>query len=203
MEGDRHPTAAYDQTAETSSESWGRRLQRGEAAAVREVRKRVDRILAHGGLAIPKPEREDLGQEVLTEIWQAVNRRRFDFAGGFWGFVEVVTSRRSIDYLRARREQSSIPGDVTSGEKGPLSRALDQERAHLASEVLSALDDSCRELITLRLRNDLSYREIANLTGKSEAALRVQLHRCLRRARKLLDSIGPPVQQETVEDACR
>lgn len=173
-----------------SPETWARRLRRGEPDAVQEVRHRVARILAHGGLAIPGQERDDLEQEVMAEIWQAVNRSRFDFSAGFWGFVEIVTSRRCIDWLRTRRERLSLPEEVVSPHKGPLRQTLERERSELASEVLSALDLRCRELLILRLRDDLSYAEIAQATGRTEGALRVQLYRCIRHARQLLERIG-------------
>jgi RNA polymerase sigma-70 factor (ECF subfamily) len=145
----------------------------------------VGAILEFGGLAIPAQERDDLEQEVMTEVWQAVNRSQFDLSGGFWGFVEVVTSRRCIDWLRTRREKLSLPDELVSSEDGPLRSALQHERSAVASAILSALGRSCRELVILRLREDLSYREIAETTGKSEGALRVQFHRCIGRARDI------------------
>lgn len=167
-----------------SPERWARRLQQGEPRAVEEVRNRIRKILKYRGLEIPVEERDDLEQEVMTEIWQAVNRSRFDFSGGFWGFVEVVTSRRCIDWLRTIRDQPSLPEDAVSSERGPLRKTLERERLTLAWKILSELELPCQELITSRLRDDLSYREIAQATGKSEGALRVQLYRCIQQARR-------------------
>lgn len=187
---------AHDRTTDTdlgggslSPEIWGRRLQRAEPRAVEEVRRRVARILASSPVVITQDERDDLEQEVLTEIWQSVNRSRFDCSAGFWGFVEVVTSRRSIDWLRARREKLPLPEALSSPQRGPLRQTLDRERVELASAVLAALGPPCRDLIAFRLRDDLSYGEIARLTGRSEGALRVQFHRCVARARKLATRI--------------
>jgi RNA polymerase sigma-70 factor (ECF subfamily) len=151
----------------------------------------VSRILAHGGLRIPLQERDDLEQEVMTEVWQAVNRSQFDFSGGFWGFVEVVTARRCIDWLRGRQSPIPFPEDLESSETGPLGRALVQERAELVSEVLARLGPPCRELLSLRMRESLSYGEIAQIVGKPEGALRVQVYRCVRRARKILERMVP------------
>jgi RNA polymerase sigma factor (sigma-70 family) len=149
----------------------------------------VARILRHGGLAIPEQERDDLEQEIVTEVWQAVNRSRFDFFAGFWGFVEVVTTRRCIDWLRARRAAAAslpeevTPQEITSKERGPLQETLLRERAVLATEILAALDPECQKLIAMRMRDGLSYREISRATGRSEGALRIQLYRCIRQAR--------------------
>ena len=78
-------------------------MRLGEAAAVDHVRARVRKILAFKRLRIPDQDRDDLEQEIMTEVWQAVNRPEFDFTAGFWGFVEIVTSRRCIDWLRSRK----------------------------------------------------------------------------------------------------
>lgn len=148
------------------------------------------RILSHGGFSIAAEEREDLEQEIVTEVWQAVNRASFDFSGGFWGFVEVVTARRCIDWLRTQRAKVPLLDEVVSDGTSPLRWTLEQERTALASAVLSALDPQCRELLVHRLGDDLSYGEIARLTGRSEGALRVQLYRCIRRARELMPELG-------------
>lgn len=173
----------------TAPEALARSLKLGRPEAVREVRRRVKRIVAYGGLAIPLQERDDLEQEVMADIWRAVNGPRFDFSAGFWGFVEVVTSRRCIDWLRTRRDKVALSEELAAPVQGPLGDALERERATLASEVLAALDPRCRELIGLRLRDDLSYAEIARALGESEGALRVQLHRCVGRARQLVKRI--------------
>lgn len=173
----------------TVPEALARRLKLGRPEAVQEVRRRVQRIVAYSGLAIPRQERDDLEQEVMADIWRAVNGPRFDFSAGFWGFVEVVTSRRSIDWLRSRRDKITLAEELESPAQGPLGDALEQERAELASEVLAALDSRCRELIGLRLRDELSYAEIARALGESEGTLRVQLYRCVGRARQLVKRI--------------
>lgn len=169
-----------------SPESWARRLRRGDPLAVQEARQRVSRILIHGALSIPPQERQDLEQEIMTEIWQAVNRSQFDFSAGFWGFVEVVASRRCIDWLRSRRESVGVPETIRSTRPGPLGLTLQRERRARVEEVLAELDHPCRELLLARFRDDLSYAEIARRTGKTSGALRIQMYRCIRRARTLL-----------------
>lgn len=185
QEADDRQQAPDDDRA-PSSAAWALRFRRGEPDAVREVGRRVAGILTHGALAIPDDERDDLAQEVMTELWQAVNRTRFDVTAGFWGFVEVVTSRRSIDWLRRRRERIPLAEPLPDRGSGPLGRVLEHERGDLAADVLAALDPPCRELITLRLRDGASYREIARRLERSEGSLRVKLYRCIRRARGIL-----------------
>ena len=186
---EKHPKFKRDREDDDtvdSPESWARQLRRGDPQAVLEVRQRVSKILAHGSLAIPLQERDDLEQEITMQVWQAVNRPQFDFFSGFWGFVEVVASRRCIDWLRSRRTTLEIPDAMTSNRPGPLGATLRAERRGRVEEVLAQLAPSCRDLILARLRDELSYEAIARKTGKTKGALRVQLYRCIQRARTLL-----------------
>ena len=158
----------------------------GDAAAVDHVRARVRRILAFKRLRIPDHDREDLEQEIMTEVWQAVNRPGFDLTAGFWGFVEVVASRRCIDWLRSRRVRLPLSEDLLDSGRNPLQKTLDNERMDLAEKVLATLDPDCRKLILLRLREGRSYSKIARDLGKTAGTLRVQMFRCIRAARQLL-----------------
>ena len=173
-------------------------LRAGDAQAVQEVRTRIRRILAFRGYGIPEHSRLELEQEIVTQIWQAVNRSSFDPQGGFWGFVEVVASRRCIDWRRSRKPVAPLEGDFEESAPGPLRRAAGRELAHA---VLAQLGKPCRDLIYLHVGMGHSYRDLEPLLGKSEGALRVQMHRCVQEARRIRDQLeaapGPhPVEQE-------
>jgi RNA polymerase sigma factor (sigma-70 family) len=149
---------------------------------MRQLEDRVRRILGLRKLGIPAHELDDLGQEVMTQVWRAVNRPGFDPTGGIWGFVEVVTARRCIDWLRARRAQVPLH-DSLPDASDPVGTVLTLESRRLVAQALAALDEPCRELISLRIGGALSFREISEKLGRSEEALRVQMYRCVRAAR--------------------
>jgi len=58
----------------------------------------------------------------------------------------------------------------------------DEEQEHLA-RLLAALPDDQREILVLRLVGELTAREIGAVIGKREGAVRVALHRIVRRLR--------------------
>lgn len=179
-----------DASGPLSAEVWARSLQRGEPQAFQRVRERVRRILAYRRIQIPAGDREDLEQDVMTEVWRAVNRPGFDHSAGFWGFVEVVTARRCIDWLRAQRVGLPVAEELPDRASSPVDAVLAAERMEVVSTVIDELDPGCRQVIQLRFRHGKSYREIAGILGKSEGALRVQFHRCVRRAQELLEERG-------------
>lgn len=173
-----------------AAEEWARRLQNGDPQAFQTVRERVRRILSYQRIRIPVRDREDLEQDVMTEVWRAVNRSDFDFAAGFWGFVEVVTSRRCIDWLRGRRAGVPIAEQMVDRSASAVENMLASERLEVVSEVLDELDPTCRQVMLLRFHEGKSYRDISRMLGKSEGALRVQFYRCVRRAQELLEERG-------------
>jgi RNA polymerase sigma factor (sigma-70 family) len=156
------------------------------------VRERVRRILGFRRLGIPSHELADLEQEVMTQVWRAVNRPGFDPGAGIWGFVEIVTSRRCIDWLRSRRPVLPLDETMRDRARDPLGSALGLESRRLASEALASLDSSCRELISFRIGEGMSFKELSARLGRSEQALRVQMYRCVRAARKSLERLGAP-----------
>ena len=50
---------------------------------------------------------------------------------------------------------------------------------------MNQLAPGCRELIEKHVFQGLSYGEIAASTGRTEGALRVEMHKCLGKAREL------------------
>jgi RNA polymerase sigma factor (sigma-70 family) len=120
-------------------------------------------------------------------------------------FVCVVTDRVLIDeYRRAtavKRAAEIDSGSFVSSTDDPAAAvpSLDErqdellEKAELAEELrraLSALDVKCRELLTRRFLQDLSFKEISSELGVQENTLIVQTRRCLDALRAKLDVPG-------------
>lgn len=188
----REPKRATDVPSPIASGDWAKRLRQGEPDAVHMVRERVRKILGFQRLRIPASEREDLEQEVMTELWQAVNRSSFDFTAGFWGFVEIVTSRRCIDWLRKRKDQVPVVEGLRDERENPFDKVQRSERAAIAARIIQAMDSNCREILVMRFQKGMGYGEISERLGKSEGAMRVQMHRCVKRAREMFQSVDSP-----------
>ncbi|HUP22840.1 MAG TPA: sigma-70 family RNA polymerase sigma factor [Thermoanaerobaculia bacterium] len=165
-------------------------LRRGDPSAMRLVRERVRRIIGYRRLPIQRHEVEDLEQDVMTQLWRALNRPDFDPGAGIWGFVEVVTSRRCIDWLRSRRTLVPLSESLRDTDRDPLGKTLTLEASRIAADVLAALDEPCRQLIAMRVGQGLSFKELSVSLGRSEGALRVRMYRCVRAAREILAQLG-------------
>lgn len=155
-----------------------------------EVEERIRRIIEFRGYRIPRQEQEELRQEVLIQVWQGVNKDGFDRERGFWGFVQVITVRRCIDWMRKKREtRLEEPSLTRDPGGGPLRRLLRDERTRLVDDVLGRLGNDCRRLIELRVTEHMSYARIAQITDRTEQALRAQMYRCVKKAQKELAAL--------------
>ncbi|HKQ61214.1 MAG TPA: sigma-70 family RNA polymerase sigma factor [Candidatus Polarisedimenticolaceae bacterium] len=167
----------------TMMDPWLERFAARETEAIRAVSRLVGRIAAYPRFGVPRAEREDLVQETLAQLWQAIEAPEFDRRRSFEAFVRTIASRRCIDWRRVRRFNVEIPADMTAGGHTPESAALARERAAVGVQLLAALGERCRELIRLHALENLTYAEIGERWGRSEGALRVQMSQCLATAR--------------------
>ncbi len=106
-----------------------------------------------------------------------------------WLFT--VTRNRAID---CQRKQSRIvpmnPLDHehrSSDEPGPAAVMESRELAGSLFHLLDSLSDNQREVIRLKFQNDLSYKEIADVTRLSVTNVGFLLHTGLKKLRALLD----------------
>jgi RNA polymerase sigma factor (sigma-70 family) len=171
------------------SELVARGFSRGRPEDVESVRERVRRILAFKAFGMSVSDREDLEQEIMGQLWKATRKANFNERGGFFGFVELVSARRCIDWLRGRRNHEPLKTELKDSRIDPLDSALVKERNQLVRRAVSSLEEPCRRLIEMHFGRRQPYRELAHFFGKSEGALRMQMVRCIRRLRRLLTDL--------------
>jgi RNA polymerase sigma factor (sigma-70 family) len=166
-----------------------RLLSRDPAAAARVVAV-ARQVVAHRGYSIPASDRPDIIQDVLLDVWRALSRPDFRRGPDFDGFVRTVTYRRCVDWMRRKDTEQKLTADprpqtVASADRELLTRELlDQGR-----EVLRSLQESCRELMRLRIVEELPYRGIAERLGRTEGALCNHMYNCLKEAKRILGTI--------------
>ena len=169
-----------------------RRLLSGDPAAASRVVAVARQVVSHRGYFIPSADRPDIIQDVLLDVWRALARPDFRRGPDFDGFVRTVTYRRCVDWVRRKRTEEKLttdpgPQTVAPADKELLTRELlDQGR-----EVLRSLQDSCRELMRLRMVEELPYRRIAERLQRTEGALRNHMYNCLKEAKRILDELRP------------
>lgn len=156
---------------------------------VRECGPAVWRVVA--SYSAPGADRDDLTQDVLLAIWQALPR--FRGPGPVRAFVLRIAHNRSLSWVwqaKRRRPASEAPEltDSRPDPEGQLSATEESERfmAHVRTLKLGQ-----REVLTLALEG-LSTAEIADIAGISVGAVAVRLSRARAQLRRLFSTEGTP-----------
>ena len=166
-----------------------RRFLERDPQALADVEFAVTRVVRFRGYAIPASDRRDVIQESLLQIWREASRPGFDYRQDFDAFVCLVAFRRCLDWRRARRPAAPIDSSIPDARQRPDEDALAREEVDLARRVLLELPEPCRDLIRLHVQEERPYREIAEMLGRTEGALRTQMWKCLEVARQILERL--------------
>jgi RNA polymerase sigma factor (sigma-70 family) len=109
-----------------------------------------------------------------------------------WLFT--VARNRALDHQRkfSRIIPMPLPEDRPCGAPGPAAVLERRESASSLFRLLDALSPNQREVIRLKFQNDLSYREIADITQLSVTNVGFLLHTGLKKLRELLREQSTP-----------
>ncbi len=126
---------------------------------------------------LPRPDAEDLAQEVFLAAWEKLGDLRDP--EGFGGWVAAIARNRAASHARSRPRSVPLPEDLPGG-----ARADEGPEAVLAA--IRLLPEAYRDPLVLRLVEGMSGPEIARETGLTEGSVRVNLHRGFAKLRELL-----------------
>lgn len=163
--------------------------RRGDRAAFEEVVRRTYRQVYTQALRIvgDRHEAEDVAQEAYIRVFRGLAGFRGEAQFETW--LYRIVANAAITYLRRRGrfgelsvdregEPAEIPSDVRVAEQ-----AADREEL---SRALAALPLSLRSVVVLKDVYGMPHKEIAELLGTTEGAVKVRLHRARRRLKEQL-----------------
>ncbi|HTM68855.1 MAG TPA: RNA polymerase sigma factor [Candidatus Binatia bacterium] len=129
---------------------------------------------------------EDLTADVFLKAYRAIGS--FDpRKGSFSAWIYRIARNRVIDHSRSKRDSEDIEDvwDLLRSGDDPARDAETAERLRQAERHIAALPAGQREVLLLRAWDGLSYAEIAETLGKSEAACKMSFSRAVSALRKL------------------
>lgn len=137
-----------------------------------------------------KEQAEDVTAEVFLKLWQALQRGQE--VRHVRGLLYKIARNLIIDVYRKRgaapetasvtfSEDGTSSDTETLSDRGTGSRGI-EAKADLALvlEQVAQLKDDYQDVLTLRLMDDLSFQDIAEILGKDAGAVRVLYHRALK-----------------------
>ena len=126
---------------------------------------------------------EDVAQDAVLRAFRA-----FDGFRGGDAKAWLLAIVRNCHYTAVGRTRKTVPlpeqgeNDIASDAPDPERSAIDADRARKLNQAIASLPDEFREALVLREMEDMSYRDIAEITG---APIGTVMSR-LARARALL-----------------
>jgi RNA polymerase sigma-70 factor (ECF subfamily) len=124
---------------------------------------------------------EDLTAQVFTEALEGLHRYRE--RGNFAAWLFTIARHKVTDYYRRQRPNPPLNEALDSPADGtdPLAHMVQEEALRRLTALVTRLDEEQQELLRLRFAGGLTYGEIGKIVGRSEAAVKMAVHRLLRR----------------------
>jgi RNA polymerase sigma-70 factor (ECF subfamily) len=149
-----------------------------------------------------RDEAEDLAQEVFVQVFKAIEQFRGESKLSTWIYrIAVNLCKNRTKYL-ARRHAGDQDDVDAMAERVPLSRAKgatvgDVSRPDelvegmqlevVVKRAIAQLEPEFREVLILRDVEDLSYEEIAAITGLPDGTVKSRIHRARGQLRALVE----------------
>jgi RNA polymerase sigma-70 factor (ECF subfamily) len=139
---------------------------------------------------------EDLTQETFVRAYRSLQTLREETKLSTWLFGIAKNVARESFRARARTEHQVDLDDkqvLNLSDRGPVpvKQLLNKELNQVIQNSLALLDEDKRLVFTLKIFQQCSYEEIAEITGFSIPKLKTDLHRARTEMRK---RIGPYVR---------
>jgi len=135
---------------------------------------------------------EDLCQEAflkamtgLAGFREGSNFRAWLFRIAYNGFIN--------QQRKASRMRDAFPANVPATGEGPAEQVMSKEALKLLARAVGRLPDDFRAAFLLRVEEELSFRQIAEVLGLTEETAR---WRVFKARQKLMDVLAPQLERE-------
>ena len=182
-----------------SEEQLIRRAQQGDNGAFEELlllhQKKVYNLCLR--MSANPDDALDLSQEAFLRAWRSLGQYQFEASFSTWLFR--LTSNICIDFLRRkkRRQETSLTESyddsdegaelsVPDAQPGPEQQAITNETKIELARAMEQLSPEHREILQLRVIEDLQYEQIADILGVRVGTVKSRLARARLALRKIL-----------------
>jgi RNA polymerase sigma factor (sigma-70 family) len=133
---------------------------------------------------------DDVVQDVVVSTAGRLCAIACDDDGALLAYLRRGIRHRVIDVVRraARRPRVDLVGEQPAPGPSPLDQAIEEQNDRRLQAAIRRLKARDRKAVLLRVRDGLSYEEIAPLLGSPTAnAARVTVHRAMEKLRALVE----------------
>ena len=142
---------------------------------------------------------EDLFQETFMKVVTTIRQYGYSESGRFGAWLTRIAHNLIIDYFRQDRSSSTVSNDESEvdlfndaslSDDDVETRITNRQVLSDVRRLIKALPASQREVVYMRYYQDLSFREIADITGVSINTALGRMRYALINMRRLADENG-------------
>lgn len=166
------------------------RFKLGHADALRRIYEKYLNYLLSVAMAFLNdgPACEDVVHDVFVSLAQSTGT--FRLRGSLKGYLATCVVNRARDRLRAGKRHAGLLAADARSE--PVLESVEDalicdERARQVYEALAQLPDEQRETIVLRVKAEMTFRQIARIQNASYVAVQARYRRGIDKLREILD----------------
>lgn len=131
-----------------------------------------------------KETAEDLTSLTFTKALQNISKFNQN-QGTFSAWLFRIARNTVIDHYRTKKQNSNIDDIWDLAEDNDIERDLDTKMQLDKIKIfLEKLTSEQRELVIMRVWQGMSYKEIAGITGKTEASCKMSFSRTIAKIRQ-------------------
>jgi RNA polymerase sigma-70 factor (ECF subfamily) len=150
-----------------------------------------------------RDEAEDLAQEVFVQVFKAIDQFRGDSKLSTWIYRIAVNLCKNRSKYLSRRHAGEQDDVDAMAERAPLTAAKGvsvgdisrpdelvegMQLEMVVKRAIAKLEPEFREVLVLRDVEDLSYEEIAAVTGLPDGTVKSRIHRARAQLRALVEA---------------
>ena len=159
-----------------------------------------------------REEAEDLAQEVFVQVFKAIDQFRGDSKLSTWIYRIAVNLCKNRTKYNARRHANEQDDLDAMHDRAPLSAAKGvsvgdvgrpdelvegMQLEVIVKRAIQSIDPDFREVLILRDVEDMSYEEIAAVTGLADGTVKSRIHRARAQLRALVEkAIGEKLRND-------
>lgn len=131
---------------------------------------------------------EELFQDVFLAIW--VQRREYEYPRPFRPWLFGIAANKCRTNYRKRIRQPATDGDelsMVANTGSPHESAVATETATIVEQAVLQLPDQQRQVVVMRVWNEMSYQAIARILDCTEATARSHMFHAVNSMRRFLE----------------
>jgi RNA polymerase sigma-70 factor (ECF subfamily) len=129
---------------------------------------------------------EDVVQETFLKVRQHVRSIRSDESFKSWMFR--IARNEALMQLRKRRSNGQVEDESVWNEETPHQQFVALERSEIVNHLLYGMKHEYREVLVLLVYENMTYAEIASVTGTTESSVK---SRIFRARKEMIEKLKP------------